>query len=701
MSGRDPRGFIVEIGTEELPPKALRGLMDAFANGLAALLESERLEHGAVRAFASPRRLAVHVAALALAQPDRDVEHKGPPVAVAFDRNGKPTRAAEAFAGKCGVAVDALERVETPKGAWLVARTTETGQSAAALLPELVQRALDGLPIPRRMRWGSNDAEFVRPVHWVLMLHGTGVVPGEVLGIRTSNTTRGHRFHAPEPLTVPDPDSYETQLKQQGFVIADFAARRQRIEDGVHRVAAEEGGTAIVDSDLYDEVTALTEWPVAMAGHFDERYLTLPREVIIATLTGHQRYFPVAAAGGGLLPKFITVANLESLEPERVRDGNERVIEPRLADAAFFWESDRRMTLASRQSGLASVVYQRGLGTLEDKSERVASLAARIADALKLDADIVRRAARLAKCDLLCGMVGEFPELQGTMGGYYAAADGEPDAVAMAIAEQYMPRFSGDKLPQSAAGKALAFADKLDTICGAFALGSKPSGNRDPFGLRRAAQGIVRIAVEGGLDAELIALIDASVAAQPASEDAGVRDEIYDFIVERLRGLCLDRDGVTSEMFDAVRSLRPASLCDIVERLDAVVTFSGHEAAEGLAAANKRIANILRQAEYDATDAPDTALFDADAERALYDAMTAAGRDVSVLLGERRYTEVLARLAELRQPVDAFFDGVMVMTDDEALRKNRLALLAGLRAQFLNIADISRLAIGRAFIAER
>ncbi len=695
MSGHDARDFLVEIGTEELPPKALRGLMDAFAGGLASLLDSERLEHGAVRAFASPRRLAVHVAALAMAQPDRDVEHKGPPVAVAFDKSGKPTRAAEAFAGKCGVAVDSLERVETPKGAWLAARTTETGRSAAALMPDVVQRALDGLPIPRRMRWGNNDAEFVRPVHWVLMLHGTDVVPGEVLGIQAADTTRGHRFHAPGPLTVADPGLYETLLEEQGFVIADFRARRQRIEDGVRKAAADEGGIAIGDDDLYDEVTALTEWPVPMTGRFDERYLALPREVIVATLTGHQRYFPIAAEGGGLLPKFITVANLESLEPERVRDGNERVIEPRLADAAFFWETDRRTPLAARQSGLANVVYQRGLGTLEDKSQRVASLAARIADALKLDADTVRRAAMLAKCDLLCGMVGEFPELQGTMGGYYAAADGEPDAVATAIAEQYLPRFAGDRLPQSAAGKALAFADKLDTICGAFALGGKPSGNRDPFGLRRAAQGIVRIAVESALDADLFALIDASVAAQPAKADADVRGEIYDFIVERLRGLCLDRVDVTSEMFEAVRSLHFASLCDIVERLDAVVTFSGHEAAESLAAANKRIANILRQAEYDSGDAPDTTLFEADAERVLYDAMTAAGRDVSVLLGARRYTEVLARLSELRQPVDAFFDGVMVMTDDEALRKNRLALLAGLRAQFLNIADISRLAIGR------
>lgn len=695
MSGHDARDFLVEIGTEELPPKALRGLMEAFATGLGTLLDSERLDHGAVRAFASPRRLAVHVAALAMAQPDRTVEHKGPPVAVAFDKNGEPTRAAEAFAGKCGVAVDALQRVETPKGAWLAARTTETGRTAAVLLPELVQRALDGLPIPRRMRWGNNDAEFVRPVHWVLMLHGSDVVPCEVLGIQAANTTRGHRFHAPEPLTVPDPGSYETLLRKQGFVIADFAARRQRIEDGVSKAADDEGGSAIGDGDLYDEVTALTEWPVPMTGSFDERYLTLPREVIIATLTGHQRYFPIAAEDGGLLPKFITVANLESLDPERVRDGNERVIEPRLADAAFFWEADRRTPLAARQSGLANVVYQRGLGTLEDRSVRVASLAGRIADALKLDADIVRRAAALAKCDLLCGMVGEFPELQGTMGGYYAAADGENDSVATAIAEQYLPRFAGDKLPQSVAGKALAFADKLDTICGAFALGSKPSGNRDPFGLRRAAQGIVRIAVEGGLEADLFALIDASLAAQPAKADAAVRDDIYDFIVERLRGLRLDRGDVTSEMFDAVRSLRFASLRDIVERLDAVVAFSGHEAAESLAAANKRIANILRQSHYDAGDVPDTALFDADAERALYDAMTAAGRDVSVLLDERRYTEVLARLAELREPVDAFFDDVMVMTDDETLKKNRLALLAGLRALFLNIADISRLAIGR------
>jgi glycyl-tRNA synthetase beta chain len=527
------------------------------------------------------------------------------------------------------------------------------------------------------------------------MLHGSDVVPGTVLGIASSGCTFGHRFLAPAPLTLKNADEYPDRLEAEAFVMADFARRRQRIVEGVQQAAAAAGGEAVGDDALYDEVTALTEWPVPMTGSFDVEYLQLPKEVIVATLTGHQRYFPIRDASAKLLPKFITVANIVSREPAIVRDGNERVIRPRLADAAFFWHSDRQKTLETRTAALADVVYQRGLGSVLDKSRRVAALAVNISTQLNTGKRPSERAAVLAKCDLLTGMVGEFPELQGIMGRYYALSDGESEEVADAIAEQYLPRFAGDALPVSGTGQVLAIADKLDTLCGVFALGKKPSGNRDPFGLRRAALGVARIAIECRLEFDLVALIDASVRQQPLKAGPNCDDEIYDFIVDRLRALYLDRGDVSSEMFEAVRCRRPGSLLDIDQRLNAVVSFVAHDAAESLAAANKRIANILRQADYVSDEEPDVALFDAAAEKSLFGSLRAARGDLAALLPQRRYAEALTRLAELRQPVDSFFDDVMVMAEDDAVRRNRLALLAQLRAQFLDVADISRLSIAK------
>ncbi|MDZ7645276.1 MAG: glycine--tRNA ligase subunit beta [Woeseiaceae bacterium] len=451
---------------------------------------------------------------------------------------------------------------------------------------------------------------------------------------------------------------------------------------------------------MFDEVAALTEWPVALTGSFDERFLALPKPVIVATLTSHQRYFPVAREDGALLPVFVTVANLESKAPQKVRDGNERVIRPRLADAAFFWEADRRTSLVDRQAGLANVVYQRGLGTLADKTRRVAALARDVAGAIGADAGAAERAAGLSKCDLLTGMVGEFPELQGTMGRDYALADGEPPAVADAIGEQYLPRFAGDALPQTPVGRALAIADKLDTLCGVFALGRKPTGNRDPFGLRRLALGVARILLEGRLDVSLAMLVSQAMAAQPAEASAERDPEaVFDFIIDRLRAWYLERPAVTAEMFEAVRARAPESLVDFDARLKAVSRFVDHDAAESLAATNKRIANILRQAGFaaeDAAAAPATGPRQEEAERALGEALAAARAAVAKPLAAREYGAVLERLAELRQPVDRFFDDVMVMTEDDNVRQQRLALLAGLRAEFLNVADISKLSIARA-----
>lgn len=689
--------FLVEIGTEELPPKALRPLMEAFGENLKTAIDDARLSHGDVHAYASPRRLTVLVEKLALQQDDREIEQKGPPVKVALDDDGNPKPAATAFATKCGVAVEDLERVETEKGEWLIFRSLEQGKRAADLLPEMIERALAALPIPRRMRWGAGDAEFVRPVHWVVLLHGKETIDAPVMGIQAGRESRGHRFHSHGAVTIETPGDYLKALETEGYVIADFMRRRDMIREGVNAAAEHAGGNIVDGESLYDEVAALVEWPVPIVGAFDELYLDLPREVVVSTLTGHQRYFPVADDNGNLLPHFVTVANIESRDPEQVIEGNERVIRPRLADAAFFWNNDRKKPLASRDEILRDVVYQRGLGSLFDKSQRVSRLAGWLANELGADTSVVERAATLAKCDLVTGMVGEFPDLQGTMGRYYALSDGETDKVADAIAEHYQPRFAGDQLPDSRAGQILAIADKLDSLAGVFSIGKKPSGNRDPYGLRRAALGIVRIMIECGIDVDLTAMITRAVDEQPASkaDRAEVAADLYAFVGDRLRSYCLDRDtGLAIETFDAVMVRQPASLVDFDRRLAAVQTFARLEQAASLAAANKRIANILRKAGNPEGLEVKDKLLDQEAEQALYSALTNSREKVAPMLEQRRYAEILNELADLRDPVDRFFDEVMVMADDDAVRNNRLAILGELRALFLDVADISRLSIG-------
>lgn len=689
--------FLVEIGTEELPPKALRSLMAAFGENLARGLDDARLNHGEVQVYASPRRLSVIVGDLAHRQEDRKTEQKGPSIKVAFDATGKPTPAATAFAGKCGVAVSELGRRKSDKGEWLMYEALEKGRTAAELLPALIDLSLAALPIPRRMRWGAGEVEFVRPIHWVVLLHGENTIAGAVMGITAGNQSRGHRVHSSGTITITSPASYLETLEKKGHVIADFERRLEIIREGVDAAAAAAGGRVVGGDSLYDEVAALVEWPVPLLGHFDDKYLELPREVVITTLTGHQRYFPIADDAGELLPIFITVANIESTDPAQVRDGNERVIRPRLADAAFFWDNDCRRTLASRQDDLREVVYQRGLGSLFEKTRRVADLAKWMAASLDHNSEHVVRAATLAKCDLLTGMVGEFPDLQGTMGRYYAASDGEPPAVAAAIGEHYQPRFAGDELPASVDGQILAVADKIDTLAGIFAIDKKPSGNRDPFGLRRAALGIVRILIEGGVDVDLKALLAKAVKAQPKSKTDGaeVAADLYTYITDRLRRYCLDRDpGLAAETFESVMVREPSSLVDFDRRLAAVQTFARLEQAGSLAAANKRIANILRKAGETGAVGIKEKLLQEDAELALFSALVSARKKVAPLLELRRYAEVLNNLADLRDPVDKFFDAVLVMTDDEAIRNNRLALLGELRALFLDVADISRLSIG-------
>ena len=701
MAGGKTADFLVEIGTEELPPKALRKLMEAFAANLGRLLDQHRLLRGEIKAYSSPRRLAALVSDLATTQEDRQVDAKGPPVSIAFDDDGTARPPAVAFAKKYGIAVADLERTKTKKGEWLSHRSIEKGVSAANLLPGIVEQALQALPIPRRMRWGASDLEFVRPVHWVVMLHGKDVVSGTIMGHPAGNTTRGHRFLAPRELKITDPSRYAALLKKKGFVLVDFDQRQAKIVSEVTRAAEAAGGVVAAGDVLFEEVAALTEWPVAMTGRFDDEFLALPAETIMASLTEHQRYFPIADSAGKLLSSFVVVANLDSKDPNKVRDGNERVIRPRLSDAVFFWDMDRKTRLADRVENLDKVVYQKGLGSLREKSGRVAALCEKFSEALGEKSKAAVRAAELAKCDLLTGMVGEFPALQGIMGGYYAAADKEPVEVATAIREQYLPRFSGDSLPESIAGQLLALSDKLDTLAGVFALGKKPSGNKDPFSLRRAALGVVRILIECKLELGLLNIVKMAVDLQPVSgvDKSAVVDTLHGFIHDRLRSFYVEQAGISAEMFDAVDRVggrNNTPLADFDQRIAAVKNFAQMSEAASLASANKRISNILQQssAEQEGAAVEESLLLES-AEVDLYAALGDALAAVEPLQGARDYAGVLARLAELKDPVDRFFDEVMVMADDEDLKKNRLALLARLREPFHSVADISRLSAAK------
>ncbi len=688
------RDFLVEIGTEELPPKSLLTLANAFADGIAKGLDGAGLVHGAVERYATPRRLAVRVRRLVEQQPDRAIERRGPPLKAAFDAQGAPTQAALAFARSCGTEVSALEKLETPKGVWMVHRGTETGASTVSLLPGIVQAALDALPIAKRMRWGAGEAEFVRPVHWVLMIFGRDDVPCEILGVPSGRVTYGHRFMAPKAIRIGSPASYVGALQKRGRVMADIDERRETIRKGVAAVAAGLNGTAVIEDGLLDEVTALVEWPVPLAGRFDAKFLELPAEVPIATMQDHQRYFPVRDADGRLMPWFITVSNIESSDPAQVIAGNERVVRPRLSDAAFFWASDRKQRLDSHRDALRRVTFQTQLGSLYDKSERVHALATGIAAGIGGDAGLAGRAADICKCDLLTAMVGEFPELQGLMGRYYAELDGEAAEVCEAMREQYLPRFAGDELPSTRTGMALAIADRLDTIAGIFATGQKPTGTRDPFGLRRAALGLLRIAVERRLELDLPRLIGNALAALPFPAPENTAAEVYEYVFERLRAYYLEGDAglaITAEMFDAVLATRPASPLDFDSRLRALAEFLQLPDAQSLAAANKRIANILRKASGPVGDTIDENLLRDPAEQILGEQLAAIARMVEPKFQARNYTEALKDLAVLRGAVDEFFDSVMVMAEDPALRANRLALLGRLRSLFMHAADLSRL----------
>ena len=710
-----PKSLLIELGTEELPPKALDELAAAFGRaicdglggrGFAASLDLARV-------FATPRRLAVLVPDVVAAQSDQSIERRGPAVAAAMDENGEPGKALLGFAQSCGVPVEALEKLQTDKGAWFVYRTVKPGQTLAALLPTIVEEALTDLPIPRPMRWGAHAYSFVRPVHWLVMLHGAEIIDGQVLGLTSGRKSRGHRFMHQHPIHVVDAESWEDALLA-AKVIADPSARRQRIVEQV-AAAAPAGGTPRLSPALLDEIANLTEWPVAIACTFEEAFLAVPPEALITTMEANQKFVPVLDDAGQLTAHFIGVANIQSKDPAHIRRGYERVIRPRFADAKFFWDEDLKTPLASYQEALKHVTYQQSLGSLWDKTVRVAELSRVIANRAGVDAGAATRAASLAKCDLLTRMVGEFPELQGVMGRYYASHSGETAEVAQALDSYYRPRFGGDAIAPDRLGQVLAVAERLDTLAGIFAVGMKPGGNKDPFALRRAALGLARTLVEGGIELDLDAcfietlelLPDSALAAgvkprkdgslpafDPGQCRAALRAELGAFVLDRLRAYYAEK-GYAPGAFDAVLGAAPVSLVDFDRRLRAVVVFTALPEAASLAAANKRVANLLRkQGESDASATPatiDAQLFESPAEQALANALQTAQAETADAWEQGDYTGVLTRLAQLQAPVDAFFEGVMVNADDAAVRANRLALLAQLQGQFNAVADIAAL----------
>lgn len=684
--------FLVEIGTAELPPKSLRALSDAFQRELETRLAAEELSFGTVQSFAAPRRLAVHIAELAEGTPDKIETIWGPPAKVAFDADGNPSRAGLAFAEKNGIAAEELRNKIASDGKQekLCHQQHIAGRSTIELLVNIVNAALAALPIAKRMRWGARREEFVRPVHWVLMLYGEQVCPGTVMGLTPSNRSRGHRFHHPDEIVISAPADYEKQL-YDAKVIAHFETRRDLIYDGVSAAAQYAGGTAVIDTDLLDEVTALNEWPVPLAGHFEQRFLEIPAEAVISSMKEHQKYFHAVDDDGVLLPLFITVANIESREPHRVVAGNERVIRPRLADAAFFYENDRRQSLMSRRETLRNVVFQADLGSIFDKTERVAALSEILAQPCGGDAVLAVRAAQLSKSDLVTDMVGEFDDLQGTMGRYYALHDGESAEVADALFEQYLPRFAGDRLPHSTTGRTLALADRLDTLVGIFGIGQPPSGSRDPFALRRASLGVLRILVESEIDLELRAVLaQAQALHSNLKVSDGLSEQVLTYLLERFRAWYEDQ-GISTLVFMAIAAKKLDNPLDIHQRVMAVHAFNQLPEAEALASANKRVSNILTKQKEAIPGEIDQTLLQDPAERQLASQLEDYRQRIAPLLAQRDYTQALQVLAGLRDAIDRFFDDVMVMSDDQSLRRNRLALLQQLRDLFLQVADISHL----------
>jgi glycyl-tRNA synthetase beta chain len=683
MSAHD---FLVELGTEELPPKTLKNLGQAFLSGVEKGLKAAGLSYSSARIYAAPRRLAVLVEQLASQQPDRSVNLDGPPVQAAFNAEGQPTQAALGFAKKCGVDLAQIDA----SGPKLKFSQNIAGQPAASLLPGIVETSLNELPIAKRMRWGARKTEFVRPTQWLVMLFGDEVIDCEILAQKAGRLSRGHRFHHPDQVRISKPSTYLEDLRS-AYVLADLNERRALISARVAELAAEQQGTAIVPADLLDEVSSLVEWPVPLVCSFEERFLEVPQEALITTMQDNQKYFCLLDAHGKLLPRFITVANVESKDPAQIISGNEKVVRPRLTDAEFFFKQDKKHSLESLNQRLANVVFQAQLGSVFDKAQRVSALAGFIATRIGGDATRAARAGLLSKCDLASEMVGEFPEMQGVAGYYYAKHDGEADDVALALNEQYMPRGAGAELPSTLTGAAVAVADKLDTLVGIFGIGMLPTGSKDPYALRRAALGVLRILIEKQLDLDLAEAIEFAIqqfADKVKAEGLGL--QVHDFIFDRLRARYED-EGVDVAVYQAVRALSPTAPLDFDQRVQAVQAFRARSEAAALAAANKRVSNLLGKFDGEVPEVVANALLLEPAEQALAQAVFGAAQAVAPLAAARQYRETLEQLASLREPVDAFFEAVLVNADDAEVRANRYALLAQLRGLFLGVADISLL----------
>ena len=690
---RKNNDFLVEIQTEELPPNALLRLATSFLQEITTRLTKAELTFDDAQFFATPRRLAVFVKKLSAQQSDNMIERKGPAMNAAFDHAGKPTPACIGFARSCGVEPSQLITIKNPQGEWVGYKQKVTGKSVQELLPSIVQQALSALPIPKRMRWGNHQVEFVRPVHSVILLYGKDIISAEILNCSVNRKTCGHRFLSKGEVSIGNASAYLKTLEKK-FVIADFNQRKEKICDETNRLVKKllgDNARALINETLLEEVTGLVEWPIALVGGFEQRFLTIPSDVLISAMQDHQRYFPIVDIAGKLLPHFVAISNIDSKNPARVTAGNERVLRARLSDAAFFFETDKKQTLENRLEQLKNILFQNKLGTLYDKAKRLSVLAAVIAKEIKADSSLTERAGLLAKTDLTTLLVGEFPELQGTAGCYYARANGAPEAVATAIREHYLPRFAGDNLPETAIGCAIALADRIDNLVGAFGIHQIPTGDKDPFGLRRAALGVVRILIEKKFNLDLEKLIDITLFHYEKLDNSDVKTQLMDFIFERLRYWYIEQ-AIPADVFASVAALKLSNLYDIHCRIQAVAIFKKLTDADALSAANKRVSNILSKYT-DAIMAREVNhnLFENEAERELAKKLADADHDIIALSSESNYSDILTRLAKLRVPVDAFFDGVLVMADDKELRENRLLLLKKLRNLFLHVADIALL----------
>ncbi|WP_295655845.1 glycine--tRNA ligase subunit beta [uncultured Haemophilus sp.] len=682
------KNFLVEIGTEELPPKALKTLATSFAGNVEAELNQAGLSFDKIEWFAAPRRLAVKVLNLATQQPSKEIEKRGPAVSAAFDAEGKPTKAAEGWARGCGITVDQAERIATDKGEWLVHRAKIEGQPTKNLLNDIVANALAKLPIPKPMRWADKTVQFIRPVHTVTMLLGDELIEGEILGVASARTIRGHRFLGEKEFEIQHADQYPQLLREKGSVVADFNERKAEILAKSQAKATALGGVADIEESLLEEVTSLVEYPNVLAAKFEERFLAVPAEALVYTMKGDQKYFPIYDKDGKLLPHFIFVSNINPEDPTAIIEGNEKVVRPRLTDAEFFFKTDLKQKLVDRLPRLETVLFQQQLGTLKDKTDRIEQLAGEIAKQIGADEVKAKRAGLLSKCDLMTNMVFEFTDTQGVMGMHYARHDGEDEEVAVALNEQYMPRFAGDELPKSLVASAVALADKFDTLTGIFGIGQAPKGSADPFALRRAALGALRIIVEKNLPLDLEDLVKKSAALfGDKLTNKNVVADVVDFMLGRFRAWYQD-EGIAVDVIQAVLARRPTRPADFDARVRAVSHFRTLDSAEALAAANKRVSNILAKADAAIGEINLTACVE-PAEKALAEAVLALRTEVQPLIAKGDYTAVLDKLANLRAPVDSFFDNVMVNAEDPALRQNRLAILNTLQDLFLQVADIS------------